>query len=225
MAESWTREQSEANAELNAQEFANRQILLRGVGSPTVQAPIGSEYEDTSTEPRTRYRKIGEGVTDWQAVPIVHAATEQEVTNGVDQAKMVTPATLATRLNGFATEVLGLEPPNTNTESTHLDLLASTDNDNAVFTVTIPVDYAESVLSVRLLGYGSNATLDNVIGGPVGLLLNIRRGEQNPVTVDTNETVKLSSSYQWADNERLDNITLQRISDTTWVEVTRKNFS
>ena len=52
----------EANAALNAQEFANRQILLKGSGVPTNPAPLGSKYIDESVDPPVTYKQMTLGV-------------------------------------------------------------------------------------------------------------------------------------------------------------------
>lgn len=51
------------NADLNAQEFANRQILLKGNGVPNFSAPIYAEYIDLDTD--TRYVNKTNLASDW----------------------------------------------------------------------------------------------------------------------------------------------------------------
>jgi hypothetical protein len=64
MPENVTQALFEANAALNAQEFANRQILLKGSGVPTMIAPFGASYIDDSTTPPRVYRQIDAGVAN-----------------------------------------------------------------------------------------------------------------------------------------------------------------
>jgi hypothetical protein len=64
MPENVTKALFEANAALNAQEFANRQILLKGSGIPTMIAPFGAEYIDASQTPPNVYRQIDAGVAN-----------------------------------------------------------------------------------------------------------------------------------------------------------------
>ena len=110
MPEYWTIQQAEANAELLAREFGNRQILLYGFGEPTIQVPIGVEYEDRSTPIPERHRKVGKGRLDWKPVLLIEAATDEEVLSGTSKVKMVTPATLVICLMGIVTErIVGLK--------------------------------------------------------------------------------------------------------------------
>lgn len=56
----------EANAALNALEFSNRQILLKGDGAPTTPAPFGATYIDQLASPPDLYRQIDAGVgSNW----------------------------------------------------------------------------------------------------------------------------------------------------------------
>jgi hypothetical protein len=64
MPENVTKALFEANAALNAQEFANRQILLKGTGLPTMIAPFGAQYIDDSQSPPNVYRQIDAGVAN-----------------------------------------------------------------------------------------------------------------------------------------------------------------
>jgi len=47
----------EANSALNALEFANRQITLRGDGPPAFPAPFGAQYWDLAADPKVLYRQ------------------------------------------------------------------------------------------------------------------------------------------------------------------------
>lgn len=63
----WTTSQSEANASLNAQEFANRKIQIPGTGAPSFNAPQDATYVDQSQFPSVVYRQLGPGTTNnWQ---------------------------------------------------------------------------------------------------------------------------------------------------------------
>ena len=65
-----TEQQFNDHADLNNAEFANRQILLRGVGVPNQPATLGSYYHDESNAPNIgdRYEKTGPLDTDWTLV-------------------------------------------------------------------------------------------------------------------------------------------------------------
>jgi len=66
MDENVTRADFEANAALNAQEFANRQILLKGDGVPSSPAPFGATYLDQTATPPILYRQMTAGVgSNW----------------------------------------------------------------------------------------------------------------------------------------------------------------
>jgi len=221
----WTIAQGEANADRNAQEFANRQILLRGTGTPDMPAPLGSEYEDESTVPPTRYRKTGAGPADWLLVSIIETASQQEVANGVNTTKMVTPATLSGKLDEFALQVLGILPAQPTTQTGLVEVNASTSDAGAAFDITLPDDVQEPVLSVVITGYGANASLSNIMGGAVGQVVSLRRDETGGLTINSTDNIKISGVMLMDDSNQLDNLTLQRISDTVWVEVARKLFT
>lgn len=66
MDENVSRSAFEANAALNAQEFANRQILLKGDGVPSSPAPFGATYIDQTANPPAIYRQLDAGVgSNW----------------------------------------------------------------------------------------------------------------------------------------------------------------
>jgi hypothetical protein len=225
MAEYWTQVQALANADLNAEEFANRQILLRGLGVPTMQAPLGTEYEDMAFSPANRYRKTGLNAVDWTPLLLIEKANSQEVENGINDDKMVTPAGLANRLDDFAAQILSLPPQSTDLEPSMLVLQADDDSDETEFSIQIPNDRTEPLLSVIITNYGMDASLSNISGGIVGQLINIRKGEPHSFSISSNTHLKLSDPFELDDSNSLDNTSLQKISDAIWVEVTRKNFS
>jgi len=67
MAEYVDKSLFEANAALNAQEFANRQILLKGDGVPVGVAPFGATYIDRTANPPKIYRQVALGTgSNWQ---------------------------------------------------------------------------------------------------------------------------------------------------------------
>jgi len=220
----WTAAQSEANAAVNAQEFANRQIVLRGSGPPTVQGPEGLEYLDESTSPHTCYRKMGPDANAWTVVNSVVPATQTEVSDGVVDNKMVTPATLAATLNDFAVQVLAIPPQEAVTQTGLVSLLASTPDDSAAFEVTLPEGIQEEILSVEIGGYGLGASLFNINGGPIAQLVSIRRADAGILSIVGTTHIRISAALLLDDSQMLDNITLQRISSTEWVEVARKEF-
>ena len=225
MAEYWTKVQALANADLNAKEFANRQILLHGRGIPTIQAPIGAEYEDLAFSPANRYRKTGPEASEWTPLILVEKANSKEIVNGVNDKKMITPAGLASKLDDFAAQVLNLPPQSTDSMASLLAVQANDNSDDTIFSIQIPDDRIEMLLAVVITNYGLNASLGDISGGNVGQIVNIRRGEVLSLSVSSSSYIKLSESFVMDDSGLLDNMSLQKISDRTWVEVTRKNFS
>lgn len=216
----WTVEQAIANAEIFAEEFSNRQILLYGFGEPSAKAPVGAEYEDRSILPPTRYRKTGENDEDWTKVQIVETATSQEVTNGVSNEKMVTPATLSERLNSFADNVLNLPTQSQDLGAAAFSINANDSIDNSPFIITMP-ETSHAAISIQIFSYALNSKLTNIIGGQIGQVVILRRGESHALEIESTGNIKISSLMQFDDNEKLDNISLQRISTSIWVEVGR----
>lgn len=220
----WTVEKAIANAEVFAEEFSNRQILLYGFGEPSAKAPVGAEYEDRSILPPVRYRKTGENDVDWTKVQIIKAASSEEVNNGVSNDKMITPATLSERLNSFADEVLNLPTQSGDLGAAAFTVSSSDSNDNSDFHLIFP-ETSHATISVQVFGYGLNSNLIDIVGGDVGQLVTLRRGENHQLQIDSTNNIKLSSIMVFNDIEKLDNITLQRISETVWVEVGRNQFT
>jgi len=216
----WTVEKAIANAEVFAEEFSNRQILLYGFGEPSAKAPIGAEYEDRSVLPPLRYRKTGATDTEWTLVPVIAAATTEEVNNGVSNDKMITPAKLSERLNDFASEIQHLPTQSAELGTAAFSLNADVMEDNSDFQIAVP-DTSHATISAQILGYGQNAKLTNLHGGDIGQIVVIRRGESHSFQIESSQNIKLSSVMVFNDNDMLNNISLQRISQSVWVEVGR----
>lgn len=220
----WTVEQAQANAEVFAQEFSNRQILIYGFGEPSAKAPIGAEYEDRSILPPIRYRKTGENDEDWTAIKIIEVASTDEVANGVNNEKMITPAMLSVRLNSFAQEVLNI-PTSTNDDTgAAFTLSASTSLSNSEFDITLEQSKHDTI-SIQLANYGANSKLKNIIGGEIGQVVMIRRAENQAFTIESSQNIKLSTVMVFDDISRLNNISLQRVSSILWLEIGRKKFT
>jgi hypothetical protein len=225
MAKFWTVEQAQLNAELLAKEFSNRQILIFGFGGPLLNAPIGVEYENRSFKPAIRYRKIGLGISEWQRLYQIEPASEEEVINGTDDQKMVTPALLTQKLNQFSTELLGIPKQAPNSDSnlivlslTAIDLLSS-------FKVVLPPEINSSIASIKIKDHIENASLTQIEGGEIGQIINLKRSSINSLNLLSSDFLKLSASIKLEDNQLLDNITLQKIDPTIWVELARKQFT
>lgn len=225
MAEYWTIQQAAANAELFAREFSNRQILLYGLGEPILQAPLGVEYEDRSFTPPKRYRKVGNAATDWMELKNIEAASKEEVNQGVDNNKMITPYSLSERLNLFSEELLGIPKVQPEAETGLQVLSASIAEANSSFSITLPNEITTSIFPIEINNYGENSSIQNILGGGLGQMVNIRRGSIQPLTISSNDYLKISSDFILNDTEQLDNITLQRLSPSIWVELTRKKFT
>jgi hypothetical protein len=225
MAEFWTVEQAQLNAELLAKEFSNRQILIFGFGEPLLNVPIGVEYENRSFKPAIRYRKIGLGISEWQRLYQIEPASEEEVINGTDDQKMVTPALLTQKLNQFSTELLGIPKQAPNSDSnlivlslTAIDLLSS-------FKLILPTKINSSIASIKIKDHMENASLTQIEGGEIGQIINLKRSSINSLNLLSSDFLKLSASIKLEDNQLLDNITLQKIEPTIWVELARKKFT
>lgn len=226
MAEYWTIQQAAANAELFAREFSNRQILLYGLGDPILQAPLGVEYEDRAFTPPKRFRKVGTEPTDWIEIKIIEAATEEEVNNGVSDSKMITPLSLSKRLGTFSEQLLGIPQPVISSDKNGITVLsASSGETNSNFELTLPQNITTTMLPIRIVEYGINSSLKNIIGGELGQILTLRRGEDHALKIESSESIKLSSEFTLNDTHQLDNITLQRLTPSIWGELTRKKFT
>ncbi len=222
--EYWTVTQAQAQAELLAKELNNRQILIYGNGAPNMDFPIGVEYEDRSVEPIVRYRKTGSNNTDWTPIRIIEAATKEEVLQGLNDQKMVTPLQLSEKLNAFSTQILGLPTANIESGVGINSLSASNTDSDVAFSISIPNELNDNTLAIVIDGYGSNAYLEFILGGHIGQVLTIRRNEAHHLTFQSTENIKLSAPFELKDANRLDNITLQKLSESVWVELTRNQF-
>lgn len=185
--ESITKEQFLANAELNAREFQNRQVLIVGQGAPDFQAPRHIEYEDEATVPSTRYRKTGMGINEWTDISLQR--------------------------------VLGL---GSSTDS-YLELIADDSAPGVSFSITLPYDIPGNQ-GVDVVGFGAGALLSQIKGGVPGQVIRVQRAEAHHLLIHGNANLKLTADLFLADVDQLDNITMQRINATTWVELARTTF-
>ncbi len=226
MAEYWTIQQAAANAELFAREFNNRQILLIGLGEPILKAPIGVEYEDRSFSPAKRYRKTGPNDSDWTEIKIISSASTDEVNQGVNDSKMITPKSLSERLSSFSAQLMGIPQPDIeNNVSALLPLQASSNEQSALFTIQLMESVGRNVLPIEILGYGMQSSIENILGGNLGQMIVLRRGENTELSLVSNDHFKLSAAFTFNDLGRFDNITLQRLTPEIWAEVSRKKFT
>lgn len=216
---SWTNQQSENLSSWTAQELAQRKILLRGQGAPTFDAPLYVEYLDVGQLPPTLYVKTSEGPSGWTTDAISRASTPAEVTGGEDRVNFVTPHTLALRLADLVVEIQG----QINVSDSH-DLTASTARDGEDFTVTIPEQAAGQILTLTIQGYGREAALVDILGGEVGQMVTIRKAQKGTLKVAQNGALRLPATVVLSDADHLDNLTLQRISATEWVELARNLY-
>lgn len=224
MAEFWTVEQAQAQAELLAREFSNRQILIHGIGVPNLNVPIGVEYEDRSITPAIRYRKIGIEASDWMKLLTAEAASEQEVLEGTNTEKVVTPARLTEKLNQFGSEILGVPSVSSEQVPSTLILHLETSLDTNNFKLNLPASISLSMASIRIISQENNSIISKIEGGEIGQLINLKRASNFSVVINSSEQIKVSQPFNLSDMERLDNITLQKISPSIWVEISRKKF-
>lgn len=204
-------------ADWTARELSNRQLLLEGTGAPAFDAPLDTEYTDVATNPPTRYRKLAAGPSGWVLYRISRPATQAEVDAGNDNEAFVTARTLSIRLDALASQLGG-------GGSERVELLADNATNGADFTVTIPAQSAGAVLAGTVTGYGIGATLTSITGGVLGQILVIQRGTKENLKIASNAELKLVSNLTMSDLGEQDNLTLQRVSPTHWVELTRTLF-
>ena len=135
MAENVTKDLFEANAALNAQEFANRQILLKGSGLPTANAPQGAKYMDQSVFPPVFYKQIAAGVgSNW----IPDGAGEKSINGAV----FITDVQPQDPLNNVGQKVFSsdgrvLDSALTNTDLVTVSVLAALGHTNYKPTVKV----------------------------------------------------------------------------------------
>jgi len=225
MAEFWTVKQAQANAELLAKEFSNRQILIFGLGDPLFNVPIGVEYEDRNFKPAIRYRKIGTAVNEWQRLFQIEPATNEEVLIGVNNQKMVTPAHLTEKLNQFSSEILGIPKHEIESDSSSFILDLKPIGLTTNFKVVLPLVINVAIASVKVKDHLDGAIISTIEGGEVGQIINLKRHTNQSLSLTRSDFLKLSSSIILEDNQLLDNITLQKIDPAIWVELARKKFT
>jgi hypothetical protein len=128
MAENVTKEVFEANAALNAQEFANRQILVKGDGVPSNNAPQGAKYMDKSVFPPITYVQIDLGVgSNWMP--------EGQGDKSVNGAVFITDVQPQDQLNNVGQKVFSsdgkvLDSALTNTDLVTISILAALGHTN-----------------------------------------------------------------------------------------------
>jgi hypothetical protein len=224
MAEYLTVEQAQAQADLLAKEFSNRQILIYGVGEPSMNFPLGVEYEDRSVMPAVRYRKVGSSPADWMKLLTIEAASETEVLEGVNDQKMVTPARLTEKLNQFSSEVIGLPRVEADNISSTIMLLLEWRSDGQTFKVSLPDHITLNMASIVLQPIQALSELTAIEGGETGQLINLKRASTDAIEIKSSDFIKVSQPFLMNDAALFDNISLQKINASTWVEVSRKKF-
>ncbi|MEQ8624485.1 MAG: hypothetical protein RJQ00_06505 [Vicingaceae bacterium] len=224
MAEFWTVEQAQAQAGLLAKEFSNRQILIYGNGTPNMNVPIGVEYEDRSFLPAVRYRKIGNTSSDWMKLENAEAATEQEVLDGVNDRKMVTPARLTEKLNQFSSEFLGIPTHGIEVTPSSIVVQLEQSPDPATYILILPEALTLSIASISIEALQNNSIVSHIQGGEIGQIINLKRASNFSIILNSSDQVKVSQPFVFSDSQLLDNISLQKISSSVWVELSRKKF-
>lgn len=128
MAENVSKELFEANAALNAQEFANRQILVKGNGTPSFNAPQGAKYMDKSVFPPVTYTQIDVGLgSNW--------TPEGQGEKSINGAVFITDVQPQDPLNNVGQKVFSsdgkvLDSALTNTDLVSVSVLASIGHTN-----------------------------------------------------------------------------------------------
>lgn len=225
MQKYWTVIQAQSQAKAIAEEMGNRQILISGLGTPNQQAPIGVEYDDHSLTPAVRYRKTGSSPLDWTRIDIIEKASTEDINQGIDNYKMITPLKLEERLAIFSKQILGIPSANVDKGIGIQNLIASSSTPNTLFSIFIPEKLDQNNLSISISGYGSLAVLESIQGGFISQIITIRRAETHSLQLTPNLTIRLSDDFTLKDAEKLDHITLQKLSPTTWVELSRNQFT
>ena len=102
-----------------------------------------------------------------------------------------------------------------------LILVASKSEAKANFTVSIPAAIQENI-TVVVVGYGNSAKLVNIIGGSVGQVVLLLRGEDTAMKVRRTDELQLSSTaFTMNDPAKMSNIILERTAPDQWTELAR----
>ncbi len=145
MSDNVSKELFEANAALNAQEFANRKILIKGNGAPTSPAPLGSEYIDQSVDPPVTYEQKSLGVaSNW----IAKADGEKNVSGSV----FITDINPQNQLDNVGQKVFSSEGKVLDSALTNTDLIT--------VAIIASVGHSNYKPEVKVNGNPVNLTLD-----------------------------------------------------------------
>lgn len=135
---SWTTQQSEDNAALNALEFSNRQILLPGNGPPPANFMAAEDtiWSDRSVTPAKHYIQEGSGISNnWEPVATASAGSS---TNGGVFISDITPTSTG-NVGGktFSSDNLVLDTCIADTDDVTVHVIALTGHTNLKPAVTV----------------------------------------------------------------------------------------
>jgi hypothetical protein len=91
------------------------------------------------------------------------------------------------------------------------------------FRLTIPQGIQASQ-SITVSGYSEPALLTKIYGGVNGQIVVLTRTANERFTIAPNQQLRLSSNMEFNDTLQLNNITIQRIDASRWVELSRTSF-
>ena len=138
---------------------------------------------------------------------------------------MVTPAHLTEKLNQFSSEILGIPKHEIESDSNSFTLDLKPIDQTTTFKVVLPLVINVAIASVKVKVHLEGATISTIEGGEVGQIINLKRYTSQSLSLTRSDFLKLSSLITLEDSQLLDNITLQKIEPTIWVELARKKFT
>ena len=170
MAENVSKQVFEANAALNAQEFANRQILVKGDGVPSNNAPQGAKYMDKSVFPPVTYVQIDLGIgSNWKP--------EGQGDKSINGAVFITDVQPQDPLNNVGQKVFSSDGNVLDSALTNTDLI----------TVSI----------LAALGHSNYKPAITVMGQNVVLAQNEDQSIwQGSIDIDLNGAIKLTAEHE-----------------------------
>jgi len=227
MDENVSRSDFEANAALNAQEFANRQILLKGNGVPSSPAPFGATYIDQAATPPVIYRQLDAGVgSNW-----VLDGSGGEAING---AVFITDIEQQDPLKNVGQKVFSsdgevLDAAVTNTDLITVSVLAAIGTSNYKPTITVKGQAVDLSQSGNLPIW--TGTVDIDLQGETSLTATHEDGATHQISIAADTGSEITSAlfvdgYPAGQTELKENDTfdLQVESDSPMVRIEVEDF-
>lgn len=191
MSDNVSKSQFKANAALNAQEFANRQILLKGSGDPSNPAPFGATYIDKTTSPPKVYRQIDLGIgNNW----VIDSSSSD---TGVNGAVFITDVTPQDPLKNVGQKVFSsddnvLDAAVANTELLTVSIVATIGHTNYKPTIQVngqTVDLAQHLNQSFWIG-----TIDIDLQGQSLLTATHEDGAKHEITITPDNGAEIHSA-------------------------------